>query len=164
MQPAMLCSRWSCPHNFPLNSNGFAMIKFAMIVLHSKHLRANLAGIVSVSQAMQVLGLCAEMTQMQMGGLMMVCPAIRRLASKTTAGTSLILAKKTVTRMGLVMTVIQMLMEMEFSMIKIIVLSSRTLTRLILTVTVLGMLVTTASTSGIIELRCNCSQIEKYSY
>ena len=50
---------------------------------------------------------------MQMGGLMMVCPAIRRLASKTTAGTSQILAKKTVIRMGLVMTVIQMQMEME---------------------------------------------------
>ena len=164
MQPAMLCSRWSCPNNFHLNSNGFAMIKFAMIVLHSKHLRANLAGIVSASQAMQVLGLSVEMTQMQMGGLMMVCPAIRRLASKTTAGTSLILAKKTVTRMGLVMTVIQMLMEMESSMNRIIVLSSRTLTRLILTVTVLGMLVTTASTSGIIELRCNCSQTEKNSY
>jgi hypothetical protein len=100
------------------------MIKFAMIVLHSKHPRASLAGIVSASQAMQDLGLCAETTQMQMDGLMMVCPAIRRLASKTTAGTNPILAKKTVMRMGLVMTVIQMLMEMESSMIRIIVLFS----------------------------------------
>ena len=38
------------------------MIKFAMIALHSKHLRASLAGIVSASQAMQVLGLFVEMT------------------------------------------------------------------------------------------------------
>lgn len=112
------------------------MIKFAMIALHSKHLRANLAGIASASQAMQVLGLCVEMTQMQMGGLMMVCPAIRRLASKTTAGKSQILAKKTVTRMGLVMIVIRMLMETESSMIEIVVLSSRILTRLTLTVTI----------------------------
>ena len=132
------------------------MIQFVMIALHSKHQRANLVGIVSASQAMQVLGLCVEMTQMQMGGLIMVCLAMRRLASKTTAGTSQILAKKTVTRMGLVMTVIQMQMEMESSMIEIIVLSSRILTRLILTVTVLGMPVTTASTSGTLGLRCIC--------
>ena len=164
MQRSMLCSRWSCCNSFHVNSNGFSMIKFAMIALHSKHLRANLAGFLSVSQAMQVLGLCVEMTLMQMGGLMMVCPAIRRLASKTTAGTSQILAKKTVTRMDLVMTVIQMQMEMESSMIKIIVLYSQILTRLILTVTVLGMLVTTASTSGIIGLRCNFSRTEVYSY
>ena len=164
MQHAMFCSRWSCCNSFHVNSNGFSMIKFAMIVHHSKHQRASLVGIVSASQAMQVLGLCVEMTQMQMGGLMMVCPAIRRLASKTTAGTSLILAKKTVTRMDLVMTVIQMQMEMESSMIKIIVLYSQILTRLILTVTVLGMLVTTASTSGIIGLRCNFSRTEVYSY
>ena len=132
------------------------MIQFVMIALHSKHQRANLVGIVSASQAMQVLGLCVEMTQMQMGGLIMVCLAMRRLASKTTAGTSQILAKKTVTRMGLVMTVIQMQMEMESSMIEIIVLSSRILTGLILTVIVLGMPVTTASTSGTLGLRCIC--------
>ena len=132
------------------------MIQFVMIALLSKHPRANLVGIVSASQAMQVLGLCVEMTQMQMGGLIMVCLAMRRLASKTTAGTSQILAKKTVTRMGLVMTVIQMQMEMESSMIEIIVLSSRILTGLILTVIVLGMPVTTASTSGTLGLRCIC--------
>ena len=62
MQPAMLCSRWNCCNSFYVNSNGFAMIKFVMIALHSKHLRASLAGVVSASQAMPVLGLFSEMT------------------------------------------------------------------------------------------------------
>ena len=83
---------------------------------------------------------------MLMAGQILVFLVSRKHASQITAGINQTLVRRIVTMMGLGMTVIQMLMEMVFSMTEITALSSPILTSLTQTGTVQEMLVTTVLT------------------